>query len=70
MSVKINKNNENISLQQMEQTNMDIQTQLAEASVVDNEDTSKQSWAEMMDNDSDNLKDITNTTNPWVTPST
>ncbi|CAG8786955.1 19495_t:CDS:2, partial [Gigaspora margarita] len=32
--------------------------------------TSKQSWAEMMDNDSDNLKDITNATNPWAFPST
>ncbi|CAG8659109.1 43516_t:CDS:2 [Gigaspora margarita] len=49
---------------------MDVQTLIAEAPVVDNEDTSKQSWAEMMDNDSDNLKDITNTTNPWPFPST
>ncbi|CAG8838506.1 13562_t:CDS:2, partial [Gigaspora margarita] len=57
-------NNENISLQQMEQKNMDVQTQLAEAPVVDNKDTSKQSWAKIMNNDSDNLKDITNTTNP------
>ncbi|CAG8829541.1 12292_t:CDS:2, partial [Gigaspora margarita] len=69
-SVEVNKNNENISLQQIEQTNMDVQTQLAEATIEDNEDTSKQSWAEMMDKDSDNLKDITNATNPWALPST
>ncbi|CAG8546054.1 36513_t:CDS:2 [Gigaspora margarita] len=70
MSVEVNKNNENISLQQMKQMNIDVQTQLEEVPVVDNENTSKQSWAEMMDNDSDNLKDITNATNSWATPST
>ncbi|CAG8791301.1 42393_t:CDS:2, partial [Gigaspora margarita] len=68
--VKVNKNNKNILLQQMEQTNMDIQTQLAEAPVVDNDDTSKQSWAKIIDNNSDNLKNITNATNPWATPIT
>ncbi|CAG8830459.1 17858_t:CDS:2, partial [Gigaspora margarita] len=70
MSVEVNKVNGNISLQQTEQTEMDTHTQLAEVPVMDNKDTSKQSWAKMMDNDSDNLKDITNATNPWVTPST
>ncbi|CAG8778569.1 39777_t:CDS:2, partial [Gigaspora margarita] len=64
--VKINNSYENNTLQQMEQTNMDVQTTL----VVDNEDPNKQSWAEMMDNDSDNLKDVNNETNPWVIPST
>ncbi|CAG8811912.1 10671_t:CDS:2, partial [Gigaspora margarita] len=43
---------------------------LAEAPIVDNEDTSKQSWAEMIDKDSDNLKNIANATNPWAFPST
>ncbi|CAG8574713.1 38318_t:CDS:1 [Gigaspora margarita] len=71
MLVEVNKTNGNISLQQTEQTEMDVHTQLAEVTVtMDNKDTSKQSWAEMTDNDSNNLKDITNATNPWVTPST
>ncbi|CAG8834301.1 31388_t:CDS:1 [Gigaspora margarita] len=70
MLVKVNKNNENILLQQMEQTNMNVQTQLAKATIVDNEDTSKQSWVKMMNKDSDNLKNITNATNPWVFPNT
>ncbi|CAG8641830.1 19885_t:CDS:2 [Gigaspora margarita] len=69
-SAKVNKTNGNISLQQTEQTEMDIHTQLAEITVTDNKDTSKQSWAKMTDNDSNNLKDITNATNPWATPST
>ncbi|CAG8759229.1 22288_t:CDS:2 [Gigaspora margarita] len=64
--VKINNSYENNTLQQMEQTNMNVQT----TPVVDNEDPNKQSWAKMMDNDSDNLKDINNETNPWVIPST
>ncbi|CAG8836217.1 35971_t:CDS:2, partial [Gigaspora margarita] len=55
---------------QTEQTEMDVHTQLAEVTVTDNKDTSKQSWAKMIDNDSNNLKDITNATNPWATPST
>ncbi|CAG8667580.1 10831_t:CDS:2, partial [Gigaspora margarita] len=38
--------------------------------LTDNKNTSKQSWAEMMDNDLDNLKDITNATNLWITLST
>ncbi|CAG8698692.1 16260_t:CDS:2 [Gigaspora margarita] len=62
VSVEVNKVNKNILLQKTEQT--------AEVLVMDNKDTSKQSWAKMMDNDSDNLKDITNATNPWTTPST
>ncbi|CAG8811665.1 10193_t:CDS:2, partial [Gigaspora margarita] len=64
--VKINNSYENNTLQKIEQMNMDIQT----TPVVDNEDSNKQSWAEMIDNDSDNLKNITNATNSWVTPST
>ncbi|CAG8831988.1 33219_t:CDS:1, partial [Gigaspora margarita] len=32
-----------LSLQHMKQTNMDVQTKLAEATIVDNEDISKQS---------------------------
>ncbi|CAG8817814.1 37082_t:CDS:2, partial [Gigaspora margarita] len=67
---EVNKSYENNTLQQIEQTNMDIQTQLKVTSVVDNEDSNIQSWAEIMDNDSDNVRDITNATNPWVTPST
>ncbi|CAG8724211.1 45367_t:CDS:2, partial [Gigaspora margarita] len=61
--VEVNKANKNILLQQTEQTEMDFHTQLAEALVIDNKDTSKH-------DDSDNLKDITNATNSWVTPST
>ncbi|CAG8776119.1 14822_t:CDS:2 [Gigaspora margarita] len=69
-SVEVNKANGNISPQQTEQIEMDIHTQLAEAPITNNKDTSKQSWAKIMDNDSDNLKDITSATNPWVIPST
>ncbi|CAG8811815.1 29024_t:CDS:2, partial [Gigaspora margarita] len=65
-SVEINNSYENNMLQQMEQMNMDVQNTPA----VDNKDLNKQSWAEIMDNDSVNLKDITNATNSWATPST
>ncbi|CAG8842840.1 8613_t:CDS:2, partial [Gigaspora margarita] len=70
MSAEVNNTNRNILLQQTEQTEMDIHTQFAEVTVTDNKDTSKQSWDEMTDNNSNNLKDITNATNPWVIPST
>ncbi|CAG8659122.1 43517_t:CDS:2 [Gigaspora margarita] len=60
VSAEVNKNNENISLQQMEQMNMDIQIQLAEASVVDNEDTKAQLGLKSLPDDCflENIDDI------------
>ncbi|CAG8729294.1 12048_t:CDS:2, partial [Gigaspora margarita] len=57
-------------LKHKEETPQNMSVELAETPVTNNKDTSKQSWAEIMEDDLDNLKNITNTTNPWVTPST